>query len=79
MDFVSILIDLLLDEEMSPRTKHKRSASSESPRCLIENSFPSFIEPGCREVPIDVEMTSVGKYLKNTMYIIKKSLKIPKG
>lgn len=62
---------------MSPRTKHKRSASSESPRCLIEDNYPSFIEPGSREVPIDVEMTSIGKYLKNTTYIIKKSLKMP--
>ncbi|XP_052061418.1 uncharacterized protein LOC127701544 isoform X4 [Mytilus californianus] len=44
------------DEEMSPRTKHKRSASTESPRCLMNDEYPSFIEPGSREVPIDVEM-----------------------
>ncbi|CAC5426286.1 ARHGAP32 [Mytilus coruscus] len=44
------------DEEMSPRTKHKRSASTESPRCLLNDDYPSFIEPGSREVPIDVEM-----------------------
>lgn len=47
------------DEEMSPRTKHKRSASSESPRSLIDDAYPSFIEPGSREVPVDVEMSSV--------------------
>lgn len=52
-----ISLNFFSDEEMSPRTKHKRSASTESPRCLMSNDFPSFIEPGSREVPVDVEMT----------------------
>lgn len=55
-DWLKHMILKFSDEEMSPRTKHKRSASTESPRCLMNDEYPSFIEPGSREVPIDVEM-----------------------